>query len=79
MDVVTPMEELKAPTKKKKEIFVTTYNLQDEFQKKMYTDQTCHFPTKSSRGYQYTMVLVELDSDAILVEPMNNRTSKEMI
>ena len=32
---MTPMEELKAPTKKKKEIFVTTYNLQDEFQKKI--------------------------------------------
>ena len=44
----------------------TTYDLQDEFQKKMYTDQTGRFPTKSSRGYTYIMVLVELDSDTIL-------------
>ena len=68
-----------APTKKKKEIFITTYDLQDNFQQKMYTDQTARFPTKSSRGYQYIMVLVELDSDTIMVTPMKNRTSKEMI
>ena len=55
----TPTEELKVPTKKKKEIFLTTYGLQDDFQQKMYTDQTGRFPTKSSRGYQYIMVLVE--------------------
>ena len=79
LDVVTPTEELKAPTKKKKEIFLTTYDLQDDFQQEMYTDQTGRFPTKSSRGYQYIMVLVELDSDAIMVAPMKNRTSKEMI
>ena len=66
------MEELRAPTKKKKEIVVTTYDLQDDFQKKMYTDQTGRFPTKSSGGYQYVMVLVELNSDAIMVAPMKN-------
>ena len=32
MDVATPTKESKAPTKKKKEIFVTTYDLQDDFQ-----------------------------------------------
>jgi hypothetical protein len=37
------------------------------------------FPMKASRGYQYIMVLGELDSDAIMVTPMKNRTSKEMI
>ena len=56
-----------------------TYDLQDEFQKKMYIDQTGRFSTKFNRGYQYIMVVVELDSDTILVEPMKNRTSKEMI
>ena len=68
-NVATPAKESGAPIKKKKEIFVTTYDLQDDFQQKMYTDQTGRFPTKSSRGYQYVMVLVELDSDAILVTP----------
>ena len=70
MDVATPTKELKVPTKKKKEIFITTYDLQDDFQQKMYTDQTGRFPTKSSRGYQYIMVLVELDSDAIMVDDL---------
>ena len=58
---------------------MTTYDLQDDFQKKMYTDQTGRFPNKFSRGYQYEMVLVELDNDVIMVAPMKNRTSKEMI
>jgi len=31
------------------------------------------------RGNQYIMVLTEVDSDAILVEPMKNRTAGEMI
>ena len=52
-NVATPTKESKAPTKKKKDIFATTYDLQDDFQQKMYTDQTGRFPTKSSRGYQY--------------------------
>ena len=34
--------------------------------KKIYTDQTCHFPTKSSRGNQYIIVMCEMDSDIIL-------------
>jgi len=76
----TPSREEPAETiMKTKEIFVTTYDIQDDFQKKMYTDQTGRFPTKSSRGNQYVMVLVESDSNAILVTPMKNRTSKEMI
>jgi hypothetical protein len=45
----------------------------------MYTDQTGRFPKKSSRGNQYIMVLVELDSNAILVEGMKDRPSGEMI
>ena len=45
----------------------------------MYTDQTDCFPKKSSRGNQYVMVLVELDSNAILVEGMKDCASGEMI
>ena len=50
LDVATPTEELKVPTKKKRETFLTIYDLQDDFQQKMYADQTGRFPTKSSRG-----------------------------
>jgi hypothetical protein len=45
----------------------------------MYTDQTGKFPKKLSRGYQYIMVLIKIDSNAILVEAMKNRLAGEMI
>ena len=46
----------------------------------MYTDQTGRFPTTSYRGMQYVMVLYEpTESNAIMVEPMRNRTSGEML
>jgi len=59
------------------------YELHDyeEFtkQNKVWTDQTGRFPKKSCRGNQYIMVMAESDSDAILMEPMKNRKSQEMI
>ena len=67
------------PASKQKSIFITVYDLEDEAQLKMYTDQTGKFPKKSSRGHQYIMVLIEMDSNAILVAAMKNRTSGEMI
>jgi len=45
----------------------------------MYTDQTDCFPKKSSRGNQYVMVLVELDSNAILVEGMKDHASVHIV
>jgi hypothetical protein len=68
------------PTTKERNIFVQIYNAEeDEALLKIYTDQTGRFPQKSSRGNQYIMVLVELDSNTILVERMKDRTSGEMI
>jgi len=40
----------------------------------MHTDQTGRFPATSSKGNQYTMVLVEVDGNYIDAEPMKNRT-----
>ena len=46
----------------------------------MYTDQTGCFSTTSYCGMQYVMVLYEpTKSNAMLVEPMQNRTSGEML
>jgi hypothetical protein len=45
----------------------------------VYTNQTGNFPKKSSCGYQYIMVLIEIDSNAILVEAMKNYSAGEMI
>ena len=66
-------------TARAREIYCTVYDLDDEAQQKIYTDQTGRFPKKSSRGNQYIMVLIEMDSNAILVEAMKNRSSAEMI
>ncbi len=56
------------------------YNVKDyEALLKIYTNQTGCFPKKSSLSNQYVMVLVELDSSAILVKAMKNCTSGKMI
>ena len=44
----------------------------------IYTDQTGKFPVKSISGNQYLMILVEIDSNAVLVEPMSSRKDAEM-
>ncbi len=51
----------------------------DEATLKIYTGQPGRFPKKSSRRNQYIMVLAEVDSNAILVEPMKNRTAGKMV
>ena len=38
----------------------------------IYLDQTGKFPVKSRAGSRYIMVMVEIDSNYILVEPMKN-------
>ncbi len=45
----------------------------------MFSDQTGKFPTRSQRGNKYIMVMVEIESNAILVEPMKSRKDNEMI
>jgi hypothetical protein len=67
------------PLIKQKEAVIWTFNLSNEAERLMYTDQTGQFPTKSSRDHQYIMVLIEINSNAILVEAMKNRTTGEMI
>ncbi len=45
----------------------------------MYTNQTGKFPKKSCKGNHYIMVIIKIDSNAILVEAMKNRSAGEMI
>ena len=61
--------------KKKRDIFTKVY----ESRNTMFTDQTGQFPKQSQRGNKYIMVMVEIDSNAILVEPMKSRKDEEMI
>ncbi len=67
------------PTIKQKEAIIKTFDLSNEAKRLMYTDQTRKFQKKLSCSYQYIMVLLENDSNAILVEAMKNRLAGEMI
>jgi hypothetical protein len=43
-----------------------------------YGDLTGKFPHKSSRGNQYLLVIYDYDSNAILAEPLKNKTAGEI-
>jgi hypothetical protein len=45
----------------------------------MFSNQTGQFPIQSFHGNKYIMVMVEIDSNTILVEPMKNCKDAEMI
>ena len=51
----------------------------DEMESKIYTDQTGRFPVRSSQGHQYIMVLLNMDSSYISMEPTKNRHSTEIV
>ena len=44
----------------------------------VFYDQTGQYPTISKRGNKYIMVMVEIDSNAIMLEPIKNRTDAEL-
>jgi hypothetical protein len=45
----------------------------------VYSDQTGKFPTTSSRGNKYLMILYYIDGSYIMMEPMKSRHENEMI
>jgi hypothetical protein len=46
---------------------------------KIYTDQTGIFPVVSSKGNKYIMILYYYDSNAILAQPIKDRTAPELL
>ncbi len=67
------------PHSKQKEAIMQTYHLNDKAKYLIYTDQMGRCPKKSSCSNQYIMVLIEIDSNAILVEAMKNQTAGKMM
>jgi len=63
-----------AVNKKENDIFVRVW----EMKHTVYSDQTGKFPVRSKAGNQYQMIMVHVDSNAVLAEPMKNRTDGEM-
>ena len=61
--------------KKARDVGIHVYNVRET----IFSDQTGKFPKRSQRGFKYIMVMVEIDSNAILVEPMKSRKDEEMI
>ena len=68
-------EWITVPLKKHHDVYVSI----DEAKETIYSDQTGAFPVKSRSGSRYIMIMCEMDSNAIISEPMNNRTSGEMV
>ncbi len=60
--------------KKERDVYIHVYDTRET----TFSDQTGRFPTRSRRGNKYIMCMVEIDSNAILVEPMSSRKDKEM-
>ncbi|EED95555.1 predicted protein [Thalassiosira pseudonana CCMP1335] len=61
--------------KKLRDVYSKVYDVRET----IFSDQTGQFPTRSLSGNRYIMVLVEIDSSCILVEPMKSRKDAEMI
>ena len=61
--------------KKVRDVGIHVYNVRET----IFSDQTGKYPKRSQRGNKYIMVMVEIDSNAILVEPMKSRKDEEMI
>ena len=68
-----------ANKEKEQTILTKEYNLKNTLNQKIYTDQTGKFLVTPFRGNQYIIVLFELDSNNILVEPMKSQTAGNMI
>jgi hypothetical protein len=45
----------------------------------IYIDQTGRFPVVSSKGNTYIMILYDYDSNAILAQPIKDRTAPELL
>ena len=61
--------------KKAQDVYTKVYNVRET----IFSDQTGKFPVQSRSGNKYIMVMVEIDSNAILVEPMKIRKDEETI
>ncbi len=52
--------------KKERDIYTKIYDVRET----IFSDQTGQFPTRSLSGNNYIMVMVDIDSSGILVEPI---------
>jgi len=60
--------------RKQQDVYTKVYDVRDT----IFSDQTGQFPTRSLSGNRYIMVMVDIDSSGIIVEPMKSRKDAEM-
>lgn len=65
--------------RKHRDSVLKIWDVEDDFMQQIYSEQTGHFPKQSLRGMEYIIVLAEVDSNAILVEPLHNQTAGELV
>ena len=73
----TPTMKTPSPNENVREQSVTTMRVLDVGT--LYSDQTGRFPVTSSRGNKYIMVFYHPATNAILAEPIKNRSTAELI
>ena len=61
--------------KKVRNVYVKVYDARET----TFLDHTGRFPTRSKRGNKYIMVMVEVDSNAILVKPLKSHKDTKLI
>jgi hypothetical protein len=79
-----PLEVVEHPDmkeKKERDVYISVYKASNmyEVRETTFSDQTGKFPIRSRSGNKYMMIMVEIDSSAILVEPMKSHKDAEMI
>ena len=69
------MEEMEDNLTKatRKDIFMRLVDMEDVLHNKVFLDQTGTFPYQSSKGMRYMMVMLEYDSNYIMVEACKTR------
>ena len=74
---VKPLESSDTTTlcdKKVRDVYTKVYDIRN----KIFSDQTFQFPQQSQSGNKYIMGMVEINSNAILVEPLKSRKNTEL-
>ena len=60
--------------KKQRDVFTKVYDVHET----IFPDQTGQYPKRSQKGNKYVMVIVEIDSNVILVKPLSGRKDVEL-
>ena len=60
--------------RKVRDVYTKVYDVRNT----VFSDQTGQFPTRSKRGNKYIMVMVEIDINAILVEPSRTAQARNL-